>query len=163
MAFSGSRPSLGFKGKVNHHDRVLFHDSDEQDDPDHRNDREFKAEELKGQQSAQSGAGQRGKNGNRMDQALVEHPENDIDSDQGGHNEDRLIRDRFLKNLGVPGESTADGVRKVQVAHGFVDDLRCAFESYSRRKIKRDGDRRELALVIDREGNIGNLEVSNAA
>ena len=48
-------------------------------------------------------------------------------------------------------------------AHGLLDDLRSALERYTRGKIKRNRDRRELALVIDRERDVGNLVVGNAA
>ena len=45
--FLGDLPSfaLGFEREVDHHDRVLLHDADEQDDADQRDDAEIRAAE----------------------------------------------------------------------------------------------------------------------
>ena len=40
-----------------------------------------------------------------MDQALIEHAKHNIDSDQGGQDQDRLVSDRFLENLGASRRS----------------------------------------------------------
>ena len=49
------------------------------------------------QQRADTGRGQRGKNGDRMDEALVKHAENDVDSDQSGENEQRFVGERIVE------------------------------------------------------------------
>jgi len=35
--------ALSVEGKIDHHDRVLFHDADQQDNADERNDAQFRA------------------------------------------------------------------------------------------------------------------------
>ena len=49
-----------------------------------------------------------------MDQALVEHAEDNINGDQRGQDEDGLIGDRLLKDLRVSGKASADGCRHIQ-------------------------------------------------
>ena len=50
--------ALGLQSKVDHHDGVLLHDSDEQDNADQRNHTEFRARKDQGKQSAHARRGQ---------------------------------------------------------------------------------------------------------
>ncbi len=76
--------ALGLQREVDHHDGVLLHDADEQDDADERDDAQVGSGEQQRKNGAYAGRGQRGENGERMDQALVEDAEHDIDGNQRG-------------------------------------------------------------------------------
>ena len=52
-----------------------------------------------GEQRAEAGGGQRGENRDRMDEAFVEHAEDDVNGDERGEDEQRLGGERGLKNL----------------------------------------------------------------
>ena len=149
--------SLHLEGKVHHHDGVLLHDADEQDDSDHCHNGKLEPRDLKSQQGAQPGAGECGEDRNRMDQALVEHAEDNINGEQRGQDEDRLIGDRLLKDLSVTGKTSAYSCGHVQFRAPLLNDLRSALERYTRHKIKRNRHRRELALMVHCERDVGNL------
>ena len=75
--------------------------------------------DLQSQKRAQPGAGQCGEDRNRMDQALVEHAEDNINREQRGQDEDGLIGHRLLENLSVTGKAAGYSCGHVQFAHGF--------------------------------------------
>ena len=59
-------------------------------------------EEQQGEQRPHSGRGQGGEDGDRVDVALVEDPEHDVDRHQGGQDQKRLVGQRGLEGLGRP-------------------------------------------------------------
>src|SRR5215813_3308752 len=65
--------ALRFQGEIDHHDGVLLHDADEQDDADEGDDVEVRAEDLQSQDGPHARRGQRGQNGDGMDVALVQN------------------------------------------------------------------------------------------
>jgi hypothetical protein len=83
--------TLGLEGEVDHHNAVLFYDANEQNDSDDADDVEVEVEEAKGEEGADAGRWQRGEDGKGVDEALVEHPEHDVDSDQRGEDEESLV------------------------------------------------------------------------
>ena len=89
IASSGSLPfvALGLQREVDHHDGVLLHDPDQQDDADQRDHAQLRAEQQQRQQRAHSGRRQRRKNRDRMDVALVQNAEHDIDGHQRRQNQ----------------------------------------------------------------------------
>ena len=52
---------------------------------------------MQRKQSAHAGRGQRGDDGDGVDVALVEHAEHDVDGDERGEDEQRLVGQRGLK------------------------------------------------------------------
>ena len=56
-------------------------------------------EEHQRQQRADAGRGQRGKNRDGVDVALVEHAEHDVNGDERGQDQHRLVGQRGLKGL----------------------------------------------------------------
>ena len=70
------------EGEVDHHDRVLLHDADQQHDADDRDDRELGAADEEREDGAHPGRGQGREDRDRVDVALVEDPEDDVDRDQ---------------------------------------------------------------------------------
>ena len=84
-------PALGVEGEVDHHDRVLLHDPDQENDTDQGDDAEFDAEEKQAEQRAHAGGGQGGEDRDRMHVALVQDAEHDVDGYQGGEDQPRLV------------------------------------------------------------------------
>src|SRR6266478_4085526 len=76
--------TFGFKREVNHHDGVLLHDADQQDDADQGYDAEIVAGNQQRENRANTSRGQRGENRERMNVALVEHSQHNVNGDDGG-------------------------------------------------------------------------------
>ena len=106
--------ALGFQREVDHHDGVLLHDADEQDDADQGDDAEIGAAEQQRQQRADAGRRQRRENRDRVDVAFVQHAQHDVDRDQRGQDQQRLLRQRGLKGLGRALEAGLDAGRQVR-------------------------------------------------
>ena len=68
----------------------------------HGDHAEIEMDRHQHEQCADAGRGQGGQNGDRMDRALVEHAEDDVDGDQRGDDQDRLARERGRKALALP-------------------------------------------------------------
>ena len=74
--------ALSFERKVDHHDGVLLHDADEQDDADKSHDTEFHAEEQQREDRTDGSRRQSREDRERMNITLVQHAEHDIDGDE---------------------------------------------------------------------------------
>jgi hypothetical protein len=94
-----SLPALGIKGKIDHHDRILFDDADQQDDPDKSDNREVLVKQRQSQQCADARRRQSRKDRYRVDIALVKDTENDVDGDYCCGDQKRLRLQRGLKRL----------------------------------------------------------------
>ena len=98
-----------------------------------------------------------------MHEALVQDAEDDVDGDQRGEDEEAFVRERtFEGGCGslVVGD---DALGEVGVFDDLVDGVECLAERVAGGEVERDGDRRKLALVIDREGFAGFGEVGERA
>ena len=86
IASSGDKPvhPLRLDREVDHDDGVLFHQADEEDDPDDPDHVQVVPGDQEGEERPHAGRRQGGQNGQGMDQALIEHAEDEIDRDQGG-------------------------------------------------------------------------------
>ena len=100
-----------FDGKIDHYDCVLFDDADQQDHADQADDVKLGAEEHQRQQGANACGRQCRQDGDRVDVALVQHAEEDVDGGNRRKDQDRLLGERLLKQLRRPGERTADRTR----------------------------------------------------
>ena len=89
--------ALGFESEVDHHDGVLFHDADQQNDSDQSHHSEIVAGKHESQDRAHARGGQRGENRNGMDVALVQNSQHDVHRDNGGENQEGLAGKRILK------------------------------------------------------------------
>ena len=69
---------LGFNRKVDHHDRVFLHDSEQHDQAHERIKVQLFVEEHERKQRTENRRRQAGKNGNGMNEALVQNTEHDI-------------------------------------------------------------------------------------
>ena len=150
-------------GEINHEDGVFLDDANQEDDANERDDVEIRFDELNGEQRADSRGRNRGENGDGMNVTFIEDAENDVDGSESGENQDGLIGERILKGLGGPLERSVDRGRDADFAAGLLDVLDSRTERSAGRKIKRERDGRENALVIDGEGGAGWFVVGERA
>ena len=91
--------ALGRDGEVDHHDAVLLDDADQQDDADQRDQAEVESEQHQDRERADAGRGQRRQDRERMDVALVEDAEDQIDHDERRQDQQRHGAERLLEGL----------------------------------------------------------------
>ena len=106
---------------------------------------------------------QRGKNRNRMDEALIKNPEHDIHRHQRRKNQQRHIRQRVPERCCRPLEIRLQARRHVHVLLHLRDLRNRPSQSGVRRKIERDRYRRKLSLMRDRKRLCRRLEVREGA
>ena len=114
---------LGFEREVDHHDGILLHDADQQNDADNADDVEVHTEEQQREDGAHAGRGQRGEDGDGMNVALIEHAQHDVDGDERGKDEDGLVGERGFKCLGGALEAGIHSIGHAEVGFHLVDDL----------------------------------------
>ena len=89
--------SFGRQREIDHHDRVLLHNSDQQDDPDHADEVQIGLEQDHGHQRSNACRRQRGNDRQGMNQAFVQNiTQHDIDGKQRRSNQNGLIVQRLL-------------------------------------------------------------------
>ena len=111
--------------EVDHHDRVLRHDADEQNDPDQRDDVQLEVKAIERDERSDGGGRERGEDRQRMDEALVEHPEQQVDDDERREDQQRLLRGRGLERLRGACERAADRGRKTDALLRALHDPDC--------------------------------------
>src|SRR6202023_3786039 len=94
---------------------------------------------------------QGGDDGDRMDQALVQHAEDEVDDEQRCEDEDRRALQRCSECLGVTLKAGLKRKWGVEIFFNLLDGADRIADRGARREIERDRYRRELALVIDYE------------
>ena len=77
--WSFSLLALGIEREIDHHDRVLLHDANEQNDSNKRDDAEIGTAKDQREQRAHSGGRQRRKDRDRMNVAFIKNAQNDVD------------------------------------------------------------------------------------
>ena len=87
----------------------------------------------------------------RMDEALVEHAQHDVDGDQRGQNEQRLVGERILERRRRALEVGLQAGREVQALRHLVNVADGRAQRGVGRKVEGDRHRGELSLVIDRK------------
>ncbi len=112
----------------------------------------------KREQRADTGRGQGREDSDGMDEALVQHPQHDIDGDQRGEHQERRAGQRGLKTWAVPWKlpCTLAGMCSSSTAC-WTASVACAQRS-AQGKVEGNGHRRELALVIDGKIGVAGLE-----
>ena len=95
--------AFGYQGKIDHHDRVLLHDADQQKNADTRHDVEFGSGDEQRDECADAGGRQSRQNCHRMNEAFVKNAEHDIDGQDCAQEEQRQVAHRLLENLQVAG------------------------------------------------------------
>ena len=80
---------LDVLGKIDQHDSVLLDDADEQYDADDRDHAEIEVNGHQEQQCTEAGRRQGRDDGDWVNQALVQHTEDEVDDEERGDDEDR--------------------------------------------------------------------------
>ena len=142
---------LGLLSEIDQHDAVLLDDADQQDDADDRDHAEIEMNRHQQQQRAEAGRRQGRDDGDRVDQALVEHAEDEVDDEERRGDEDRRARQRRAERLGVALEAGLQRQRLAQLFFDLLDGADRLADRGARREIERDRHRRELALMVDDE------------
>ena len=142
---------LRFQREVDHHDRVLLDDAHQQDDADQADHRQVLPEQHQRQNGADAGRGQRRENGDRVDVALIEHAEHDVDRDDRGQDQPGLAGQRFREFGGVAGIDADDAAGHADPRFDRLDRLDGIAERRAGREVEAERDRRKLRLMRDRQ------------
>ena len=97
------------------------------------------------QQRADAGRRQRREDRDRMDEALVEHAQHDIDGDDRGQDQEQLVGQRRLERQRRALEAGDDAERLADVDLRLLDRIHRLAERGARRQVEGDGGGRELA------------------
>src|SRR5208337_1146965 len=107
--------ALGGDGEVDHHDAVLLDDADQEDRADQRDEAELVAEQHQRRERAEARRRQGRENRQRVDEALVEHAQDQIDADERREDQERHAGQRILERLGVALERRRQTARQLQL------------------------------------------------
>ncbi|MNF57847.1 hypothetical protein D3C84_393880 [compost metagenome] len=146
------------QGEVDHHDGVLHHDADQQQQADQGDEAQFGTAGPECQQRADRRRGQGGEDGQRMQGALVEHAQHDVDAQQGGQDQPGLVVQRRLEYLGAARQAAAHRRRRGQCGEGRIHRPGRFAEGHAGRQVERQGAGGGLVLVVDRQRSHGRLE-----
>ncbi len=155
VARAGAMFAFRGEGEIDHENGVFFHNADQQEHTDERNDGKLGVRELQGQQRAQPGRGQGGQNGERVEGAFIQHAQHDVDGEDGGHDEQRLVFQRVREQLRRALEAAVNLGRQADGGGGVVDLGLDAAERYALVEVERKGGRDEQALMVDRQRGVG--------
>ncbi len=153
--------ALSIEREIDHHDRVLFDDANQQDNADHCHDAELGAGVDQRQHRADPCRRQGRQNRERVDEALIEHPQHDIDGEQCRSDQNRLSTERLLKHPRRPLKAAADRGRHAKLAHLILDRRRGLAERDVRREVERHRRRDEEVLVVDGKRRVAWPEMGN--
>src|SRR5258708_6127791 len=108
--------ALRLEREVDHHDGVLLHDADQEDDSNQCNDAELGLHQEKSEKRADARGRQRGEDRHRVHIALVEDPEHDVDGDERKGDQERLAGQGLLEGLrgSLEGSAHAGGQADVE-------------------------------------------------
>jgi hypothetical protein len=141
--------ALRVEGEVDDHDAVLLDDADQEDDADDGDDAEVAAGEHQRQERAETGRGQGRQDRDRVDEALVEHPQHDVDGDDRGDDQQHLVGESGLEGERGALEAGDHAGRQVDLGLGGADRLDRGAEGGARRQVEGDRRGRELADMGD--------------
>ena len=96
------------QSKIDHHDRILFYDADQQNNSDNGDNRQIRVGEHHGQERADPCRRQGGKNRNGMNVAFVEYAQHKVDGDECGRDQQRFAAERILVRLRGSREAGMD-------------------------------------------------------
>ena len=116
------------------------------------------------QERADAGRGERREDRDRVDVALVQHAQHDVDGDQRREDQERLVGQRRLERLRpCPGSRRRCSAGMPSSSLACVDRLHRLAQRGAGREVERDRDHRELPLVVDRQRRVGLLDARERA
>src|SRR5689334_1435422 len=155
--------SLRLERKVDHHDGVFLHNADQKNDSNKRDDTKLHVEDEQRQNRAYTGRRQCRKNRYRVDVALIEHSQNDVNGNKSSQHQIRLIGKRTAENCGSTLKARMHAGRYPNLGFGSFDRLGCCSQRSARSKIEGNCRYRELPLMIDRYWSRGSFNAGKGA
>ena len=143
--------ALRIQREIDHHNAVLFDNADQKHETDDGNDAEILAEKDKREKSPNTGRRKRGKNRDRMDEALIQDAEDDVNGNESGEDEQRHVGQRISEGCGGALEIGLQPRRHVHILLHFGDSRNCSAERGVGGQIEGNRNRRKLSLMVDRE------------
>ena len=86
-----------------------------------------------------------------MDEALVQDAQHEVDRHHGRQQQQALVGQRLLEHAGGTGEGGADRGGHAELALDRLDPLDRVAQRHALRQVERDGHRRQLAQLVDRQ------------
>ena len=155
--------ALRFQREVDHHDGVLLHDTDQQDDADQGHHAQIQVEQHEREDRAHAGRRQRRQNRDGVDVALIQHAQHDVHGDDGGQNQPAFIGQRGLEGARRSLERQLNAGRQVDIGRRLLDGLHRLAQRSAVAQVERDGHGGKLALVVDGQRAGRCLEVRDGA
>ena len=123
--------------------------------------REIVAADHEGEQRADAGGGQGGEDGERVDDALVQHAQHDVDRDHGGQDQPGLAGQRLVNSAASPVNLpiSVDGMPTSRSAAPMARSAAPSEPPGARSKLRVDGG--ELILMGDGERRRGRLDAGD--
>ena len=140
--------ALRHEGKVDHHDRIFFHNANQQNDANDRNHVQVDVEQHQRQHRSYAGRRQGGNNSERMHQAFIKYAQDNVDRQDRRDDKHRLTGKRGLVCRRRSGKKPAHGLRHIHLLLHLAHLARRVAQRYSGRKIKRNSDGRKRTGVI---------------
>ena len=147
--------ALMLQREVHHHDGILLDDAHQQDDADQRDDGEGRPGDQQRQQRADPGGRQRRQDGDRVQQVLVQHAEDDVDGQQRRQDQQRHVAGEGLEGAGVACELGPHAIGQADLVSRLLHQRGGVAQRHAGRQVEGDGRRRVLALVGDRQRRRG--------
>lgn len=135
MAFQ----TFGFEREVDHHDGVLLHDADQQHDADDAHDVEIHPEQIEPDQCTDGGRRQGGEDRDRVDIALIENAQHDIDRDHGRHDQPDFVGQRRAERRGRALEGGLELRRQADLLFHAFDGVGRGAQRIAIGHVERDG------------------------
>ena len=139
--------ALCVQRKVDHHNAILLHDADQQNKADDRDHAQVLMKEEQRKEGSYTRRGQRGENGDGVNEALVKYAEDNVDRNQRGKDQQRHIRERVAKGCRRSLKISLEARRHMHIFLHFCDGRDSAAQRGVGREIERYSDGRELTLV----------------
>ena len=143
--------ALGIQSEVDHHDRVLLHHAHQHDQAHERVQVQLPVKQRQRQQRAKQGRGKSGKNGDGMDEALIQNPEDDVDHQDRDDQQNGQAAEGAFEFPHGSLETHAQGLRHVHLPHDGVQLIGRLAQRNSGREIEGDSHRRKLAEMVHRQ------------
>src|SRR6266436_9884728 len=147
--------ALGLQREIDHQNGVFLDDADKQDYADQGDDAEVQMEKTESEQGADAGRRQRRKNRNRMNVALIQDAENDVNDDDRRQQKYRLGRKRSLEGLSRTLKRGMNCGRHSDLPLHVLNITDGIAKRRVRREIEGKRDRRKNTLMIHRQGAVG--------
>ncbi len=142
--------ALGLQGKVHQQNTVLFDDTDQQHHADQGHDREVLAHHPQQQQCADTCRGQGGDDGQRVHEAFIEHPQNDVHRHQRREDQPRLVGQRALERLCRTLEAADDRGGHADLVLGLIEHAHGIAQGDPGCQVERQVRRRKHPVMADR-------------